>query len=195
MQMQAFHPAQPQPQYQMDPGDERLFVQFYMGAIKNEEKTVTAGHPVYDAVPFVKIMVPGDKNTMIDTIADANHKRRFAKLWDQFQSNQSQEMSGLPLREWPSITRAQAEELMHMNIVTVEQLATVADVYGTKIMGFNDLKRKANAYLEQAKDAAFAQRLSDENQALKDRVSGLEGEIKRLNELYEAMQKGVAKGK
>src|SRR5580765_3389858 len=103
--MQAFGLQQTQPEFApMDPGDERLFVQFYLGSIKNEEKSVTAGHPVFDAVPFVKIVVPGDKSTIIDTIADPTHKRRFAKMWSNFQGSLSQEMSGMPLRDWPAIT-------------------------------------------------------------------------------------------
>ena len=150
--MQAFSNAMPQEQFApMEPGDERLFVQFYLGSRQNEEKTPADGRPIFDAVPFVKIIVPGDSNTMIDTTADATHKRRFAKMWWSFEQSLSQEMSGMPLRDWPAITRAQAEELNHLNVFTVEQLATLADVYGAKIMGINDLRRKAQAYLEQAK--------------------------------------------
>lgn len=186
--MQAFQTVQ-EPIPAMEPGDERLFVQFYLGSIKNDEKSDAAGHPVFDAVPFVKILVPGDKNTMIDTIADATYKRRFAKLWSNFQQSLSQDLSGFPLRDWPAITRSQAEELNHMNVYTVEQLATLADVYGAKIMGYNDLKRKAQAYLEQARDSAFAQKIAKENQELKDRIAAQDVEIKRLSDMFEALNK------
>jgi hypothetical protein len=189
--MQAFQQPQMQPEFApMEPGDDRLFVQFYLGSIQNEEKSVAAGHPVFDAVPFVKIMVPGDKNSLIDTPADATYKRRFARLWSNFQQSLSQDISGFPLRDWPAITRSQAEELIHMNVYTVEQLATLADVYGAKIMGFNDLKRKAQAYLEQARDSAFAQKMAKENQELKDQIAANQAEIKRLSDLFEAMQAG-----
>ena len=174
----------------MDPGDEKLFVQFYMGSLRNQEKSETEGRPVFDAIPFVKILVPGDKSTLIDTIADANHKRRFAKMWQQFEMNQKQDISGTPLRDWPAITRAQADELNYLNILTVEQLATVADVYGAKIMGINDLKRKAQAYLEQAKDSAFAAKMADENAKLRAELDTQKAEIKRLSDLFESMAKG-----
>lgn len=166
-------------------GDEKLFVQFYLGSVQNMEKTEAEGHPVFDAKPFVKIMTPGDKNTVIDTTVDATHKRRWSQLWHQFENQQTQVMSGMPVREWPAITRAQAEELFHMNIYTVEQLATMADVYGSKIMGFQDLRRKAVAYVEQAKDAAYAQKMNEENAALKGRISQLEGDLKTLSERFE----------
>jgi len=188
--MQAFQTMQTNDFQQMDPGDEKLFVQFYMGSLRNQEKSETEGRPVFDAIPFVKIIVPGDKSTLIDTIADANHKRRFAKMWSQFQQNQAQDISGTPLRDWPAITRAQADELNYLNILTVEQLATVADVYGAKIMGIHDLKRKAQAYLEQAKDSAFATKMADENAALRKELETQKAEIKRLSDMFEQAVKG-----
>jgi hypothetical protein len=191
----AFQTAMPDVAPPMEPGDERLFVQFYLGSIKNEEKTLAEGRPIFDAVPFVKIVVPGDKSTIIDTLADATHKRRFARMWSNFQQSLSQEISGMPLRDWAAITRSQAEELVHMNVFTVEQLATLADVYGAKIMGFNELRRKAQAYIEQAKDTAFAQRMTKENQELRDEIAANKAELARLSEMFDRMQAGQpAKG-
>jgi hypothetical protein len=185
--MEAFQIQNDQPG-PMEPGDERLFVKFYLGSVRNEEKSLAEGRPVFDAVPFVKIMVPGDKNTIIDTFVDANYKRRFARQWNNFQQSIAQDISGTPLRDWAAITRSQAEELNHMNIFTVEQLATLADVYGAKIMGFNDLRRKAQTYLDQAKDSAFAQKMATENQELKNQIAANQTEIKRLSDLFEQMQ-------
>jgi hypothetical protein len=176
----------------MEPGDEKLFVQFYMGALRNEEKSEEEGRPIFDAVPFVKILVPGDKSTLIDTIADATHKRRFARMWQQFEQNQTQDLSGTPLRDWPAITRAQAEELNYLNVLTVEQVATLADVYGAKVMGFHDLKRKAEAFVAQAKDSAFAQKMAKQNAALKEELAAQKDEIKRLSDLFESLTAGMA---
>jgi dynactin complex subunit len=187
----AFGAAQQPNQYPpMDPGDEKLFVKFYMGALKDEEKSEAEGRPVFNSVPFVQILVPGDKNTAIDTLVNATHKRRFARAWDQFQQNQSQELSGLPIREWSAITRAQAEELAYMNVMTVEQLATLPDVYGTKIMGFNDLKRKAETFLQQAKDSALSQKMAAENEKLHAEIDRLNGEVKRLSDMFEVLRSG-----
>jgi len=193
--MQGFQQAGQQPQYQMDPGDEKLFVQFYVGARKNDEKSEEAGHPVFDSVPFVKILVPGDKNTLIDTAVTDAHKRRFARLWDQFQNNQKQELSGMPIREWPAVTRGQAEELIYLNIMTVEQLAQLADVYGSKIMGFNDLKRKAIDYVEKAKDAAYTEKLSAELAKRDLDIAALRDQVKQLSDLISARELQKAKGK
>jgi cell division protein FtsB len=169
----------------MREGDDRLFVQFYMGSVKNAAKSEEAGHPVFDDLPFVKIIVPGDKNTIIDTVADNSHKQRFARAWEQFQRNEEQIAEGWPLREWPAITRAQADELRHMNIVTVEQLANLSDVHGSKIMGYHELKRKAQTALTVAKDQSVAQKLAAQNETLKGQVAALEAQLKELSDRFD----------
>jgi hypothetical protein len=177
------------PQYNAQ-DDEKLFVKFYMGTIKNEERTAQAGHPVFDDVPFIKVLVPGARDG-IDTIADANYQRRFSTLWQQFKANLEQVHSGMPLKEWPAITRSVCEELLHMNVTTVEQLADLSDTYAQKIMGFYDLKRKAAIYLASAKDSAISQQLSEVNKAQAERITALEGEIARLSAAFEALTRGT----
>ena len=59
------------------PGDERLYVKFYMGSTPDTAGTQREGRPMFKSVPFVKILVPGDRNTVIDTFADAKYKARF----------------------------------------------------------------------------------------------------------------------
>ena len=177
-------------QPQMQDGDERLFVQFYMGSIENIAKSQEAGHPVFDERPFVKIIVPGDKNTIIDTLAEPSHKRRFARAWEQFQRNEEQIAEGWPLREWPAITRAQAEELRHLNIVTVEQLANLSDSHGSKIMGYHELKRKAQTALTVAKDQSAAQKLAAENETLKGQLAALQAQMKELSDRFDRQNAG-----
>jgi hypothetical protein len=170
------------------PGDELLFVQFYMGSMKNDEKTAEAGRPIFDSVPFVKILVPGDRNTVVNTTVDEKVKRRFARLWSQFQHNVTQTVEGTPLTEWPAITRAQADELIYLNITTVEQIAALADVYGSRIMGFQDLKRKAITYLAAAKDSALTEKLSAENANLQGQITYLQDELRKVNKRFEEME-------
>jgi cell division protein FtsB len=69
----------------------------------------------------------------------------------------------------------------------VEQLAGLADVYGSRIMGFNDLKRKAQTYLDASKDSALTEKLSAENVVLRQQVSGLQQQMVKLNERFEVL--------
>jgi hypothetical protein len=171
------------------PGDERLFVRFYNGTTQDAEATKREGRPIFKTVPFVKILVPGDRNTVIDTFAGKNYPLRFPKQWAAFQAQAAQEIEGTLLSEVPIVTRAQAEELEYFKVFTVEQLAECSDALSSKIPRFHELKRKAATYVQQAKDSAVAQKLGEENEALRSRVSGLESEIARLSQMFEAATK------
>jgi len=166
-------------------GDERLFVRFYMNSVQNVNRSKEVGHPVFDDVAFVKIMVPGDKHTVVDTKATDEHKHRFARLWAAFESKQEQITEGWPITEWAAITRAQADELAYLNIRTVEQLAGMADSLGQKIMGFQTLKAKAVAALATAKDNAASQALAEMNEKLQIQIKALQDEIARMSARYE----------
>ena len=41
-------------------GNEKLFVTFEMHPVRDEVKTAEAGHPVFEDVPFIRKVVPGD---------------------------------------------------------------------------------------------------------------------------------------
>ena len=169
-------------------GDEGLFVKFYMGTQKDEERSNEAGHPVFNDVPFVKIMVPGDKNTVIDTVADKQYQHRFARLWKQFTSQETQTHTGMPLKEWPAVTRGQVEELNYLNIHTVEQLASCADSHGQKVMNFHGLKAKAVAYLESAKDVALVQKLTETNATLQAQIDTMKAQMDEYARAFAQMQ-------
>lgn len=171
------------------PGDERLFVKFYTGTTQDAEASAREGRPIFKSVPFVKILIPGDRNTVIDTFANKQYQARFPKQWAAYQQNQGQEIQGTLLSEVPIVTRAQAEELEYFKVFTVEQLAECPDTLAAKLPQFHELKRKAKTYVDQAKDTALAQKLGEENNALKNRVSGLESEIARLSQMFEAATK------
>jgi hypothetical protein len=171
-------------------GDERLFVKFYMGTRENPFKSEEQGHPVFDNVPFVRIMVPGDKNTVVDTPATEIHKQRFSKVWERFQKMEGDAdvPPGMPIREWPMITRGQAEELAYLNCFTVEQLAAMADQHGQKIMNFHELKRKAAAFLEAAKDSSLVMRITEENERLQNQITNLEARLAENDKRFLQLQ-------
>lgn len=179
----------PQQEEMLD-GDARLFVKFYMGNRENVLKSAEAGHPVFDDVPFVRIIVPGDKNTVIDTPVRDEHKARFPQVWERFQQSNGngESLSGMPIREWSAVTRGQCEELAYLNIHTVEQLSAVSDSNGAKIMNFHELRRKALAYLEQAKDSAFTQKVIAENGKMQEQIAFLTQQIKEQGEQFKRLQ-------
>jgi hypothetical protein len=165
-------------QYAPKPGDEKLYVVFYMRTVPNGIETNKQGRPIYQEVPYVRIHVPGDKNNVIDTKVTNEHRGRFPRQWQQFERSQVQAApDGTPLAEWPIITRSQAMELRHFGVLTVEQLAAMPDGLGQgRLMGFFDLRRKAAAWLKNAADNSAAV----ENAKLKEQLADMQTQIARL---------------
>jgi hypothetical protein len=143
-------------------GDESLFVVFYMGVIKNEGKTAEQGRAIFDDVECVRIIIPGDKNTVIDRPASAQDKQRFSKQYGMFKQGMSEEeqVSGTRLTDWPFLTRAQCEEFRYLGIKTVEQLAGVRDDIVSRVPGLTQLKQHAQVWLGKTQSAAEAAKTS-----------------------------------
>lgn len=120
----------------------------------------------------------------------ARFHAHFRKFMDRNQEDYDG-VSGMPLIEWPGVTRSQAEELRFFNVMTVEHLANMTDGNASKFMGIQALKIKAIKYLEVSKVEAAAEQLTAsaarmetleqrleemavENATLKDLVQGSE---------------------
>jgi len=185
----AFEQFDDQPGRGPQPGDERLFVKFYDGLRQDKAASAVEGRPVYKTVPWVRILVPGDRNSVIDTFADDAYIARFPKQWEIYKAKQGQKIEGTPLSEAAFVSRGQVEELEYFKVFTVEQLAEVPDNLAAKVPMFHELKRKARLFVEQAKDNALAQKLGAENEALKGQVDHLTAEIARLSQMFEAATK------
>lgn len=160
--------------------DSRLYVEFYRKAIANNFKTQEAGRPVYDERDCVKIMIPGDKYSSMDTIVTEEHRRRFPKQWAQYQAGQKQAVSGTPLEVWPQATVGLVATLKAMNITTVEQLAELSDGNASHIMGNQDLRRRAKAFLEAAKGEAHNTKLEAELEKRDVEIAALKSQMDEL---------------
>ena len=163
---------------EIDPrGDEKLHVEIYMRSVQHPAKSEEAGHPVFEDVPFIKIQVPGDPTTLIDTKLRDHHKRRFARHYAHFaQFQNAAPVIGTPLAEWAAVTRSQADNMRSMGVITVEQLSELTDAQIQRVgMGGEQMRRKAQAWLKQAQEGAGAM-------ANAGRMSELEENNKRLQE-------------
>ena len=134
-------------------GDDKLFVVFYGGTRINEAKSQEAGRPVHDDVDLIKIIVPGQRDSVVAE-ATYDYQQRFPRQWAQYKANKEQTGSGTPLSELTWLTAAQIADLKAMNVHTVEQLAGISDAQAHSFMGFHGLKQRAQAYLEAAKGNA-----------------------------------------
>lgn len=111
--------------------DAQLHVEFYERQVELPDKSMRA-------VPYVRIMVPGDKTNIIDQPVRDDYKRRFQRQWLFFQMKNSEGLViGTPLSQWHKdrpleFPEGQLTELVIMKFQTVEQVAQASDTQDRK---------------------------------------------------------------
>ena len=132
---------------------------------------------------MIDIRVPGSKDNVCRkaTQRDIN---RFPRHYEAFKARISDEyLEGMPLKEWPLITRSQVEELAFINVKTVEQLSAVSDANASQIMGIYKLKEKAKEWLEAFNES---EKIRKEAAMREEELAALREEIDQLKESLKA---------
>lgn len=171
-----------------DPADARLWVKFETRPMQNEAKSTEAGRPIFEDTEWIKIMVPGDRDTEEHPVND-HDRARFAKQYAAWKATGGSEQTGTPLEAWPQITRSQVEELRFFKVFTVEQLSQVPDVLAAKFMGINALKAKAAAYLAAAEGDAPTVKLQAELSKRDEEIATLQRALKEQGDKLEQVLK------
>jgi len=172
--------------------DDRVFAQFYMHPRKDEAASLKEGRDIYEEIPYVKIIVPGDKDNIVQRPMREQDKMRFPRQWEAFERNEEAPMVGTPLSEWAFVNRSQVEELKYFGIRTVEDLANAPDSQIQKFMGINALKEKAKAFLEDSKLQAPIDKLTQENETLKAQLQDMQAQIAELSKPKRRTRKKVS---
>jgi hypothetical protein len=186
--------------------DSRLAVQFYKKSMKQEDASNEAGRPIFKEFDFVRIMIPGDNLTEIDTYAQESHKQRFPRQWAHYQNQVAgqEDVVGTPLDQWPQVTRSQAEELRGLKFYTVEAIADCSDQQLQRIgmvagMSPHNFRLKAKAFLNLANDSAEVAQRESELQALREENAKItaetEAKLSKMQEQMEALLAAVAENK
>lgn len=163
--------------------ENNLFVQFYTDALELKAESEKQGRPIFKDVAFVRIIVPGDTNNIIERVADENDKQRFPNAWAKYQNSEVQGTQGTPLEQWPQITRSLLKECKYFEIHTVEALSNISDAHVAKLgMGFGELRNKAKAWLEAAAGTAQITAQAAENEQLKQMLADLQAQINDISE-------------
>lgn len=179
------------------PGDETLAVRFYQKRVENEFLSSQEGRPVSEMRDFIRIEIPGNSLSIIDTLASDEHKKRFAMEWAQYHalSDKSQAtVQGTALEDWPALTAAQAFDLKHFKFYTVEQVANASDqqiqsigmLVGMAPFSFRD---KAKAYLAAASDSSVVQKQAEELRIREQQMQDMKDQMRQLAERLEAAER------
>jgi hypothetical protein len=169
--------------------DRALHVEFYRRAVRATALEAEAGHPVFIDEDWVRIAPPGNGLLRVDTRATAYHKQRFPRHWAVYDSNKAEleQVNGTPINQWPLLTPAIAESLRTAGFKSIEQLAAASDqqlqfVHMSAGMAPHVLRDKARAYLENAKNSAFAQKQAEELTLAKKEIESLKLQIAAIQQ-------------
>jgi hypothetical protein len=175
--------------------DSSLYVTFYKRAVEIADETAAQGRPIYRECDFVRIMIPGNSLSEIDTIAREDHKNRFPVQWARYintQGEASQEQ-GTPITEWPLVSVSQAEELRGLKFYTVESIANASDLAVQKIgmaagMSPYEFRNKAKAFLNLANETAEASKKDEQITHLQEENAKIRAETDaKLAQMQEQM--------
>jgi len=177
-----------------------LAVRFYSKEVQNDFLTNKEGRPISFMADFVRIEIPGNQTSIIDTFVNNTHKTRFPTQWAIYLNekadgnNNPDNVQGTLLRDWPILNAAQATELKHFKFYTVEQIANASDqqimaIGMTAGMSPLALRDKAQAFLENAKDSSFAQKQAEEIKLREQEIADLKDQMARLAKMVEEKAK------
>jgi hypothetical protein len=170
-------------------GDEGLIAEFFPQAVQHNHRSSLEGRPIFETFPFVRILIPGDKHSIVERKATDADKQRFPRQWGAFQAGQAPVETGTPIEQWPALTVSQVAEFKALHIRTVEHLAGLSDGNISKLgPGGRGLVEKAKAFLATARDTAEAQRLAGENEHLKSEIAALKEQVAQLASKLEVQE-------
>lgn len=183
--------------------DSRLAVTFYKRSVKQEDESIAAGRPIFKEFDFVRICVPGDNLTEIDTYAQESHKARFPRQWAHYMNQTAghEQIVGTPIEEWTLISRSQAEELKGIKFRTVEDVANCSDLQLQRIgmiagMSPHGFREKAKQFLNLASETAEVAQKEAEMQALREENAKIKAEtdakLAKMEEQMSALLAAVA---
>lgn len=181
-----------------------LAVRFYSKELQNDFLTNKEGRPISYMADFVRIEIPGNQLSIIDTFVNNSHKSQFPTQWAMYLNEKADgnhnpdNVQGTLLRDWPILNAAQATELKHFKFYTVEQVANASDqqlmaIGMTAGMSPLALRDKAQAFLENAKDSSFAQKQAEELKIRDQQINDLKAQMERMAKMIEEKAKSDAK--
>ncbi|MGE3874293.1 MAG: hypothetical protein AB7F74_15185 [Parvibaculaceae bacterium] len=174
-----------------DPAATRhLHIEFRTVAVENRAKSLKEGRPIFDQQEQVFIRFAGD--TKKELVAPAHEKcmrdpatglwvsyaQVYHRHYEAFKSGEAAIGEGTPVEELPFLDTARRAELKALHIHTAEALAGLEGPNLSRLGMFGrELKEKARAYIDKARDSALEIRLAAENAALTQRIAALETQL------------------
>lgn len=149
-----------------------------------------AGRPIFVDREFIRIIVPGDKDNMPVRQVRPSDVEAYRERYNRFKAGLSQVTTGTPLEMLPGISKAQAKELAHFHVRTVEQLAAISDGNLQNIGPYMVLRQKAKDWLSAAKGAAPVEEARAETQRLREELAVMRRQMAEMAEAQTEVRRG-----
>lgn len=176
------------------------FVSFETRPEEDRQASIEAGHYVSKDVDYALVTPAGSKDRVERAVTDwfpyllrQVEENRFPQTWydafkakyDHWKKGQEVPLSGTSVRMWNVLSPAQYKNLLDLHILTVEDLAAANEEALARLgMGARDLQRRAREWLKASGDVGKVSEQSAallaENEALKERMKTLEGQVTAL---------------
>lgn len=168
--------------------DKNLNVTFSMEPHYNSTKSAAEGRPIYDEREYVKIQVPGDKDSVPHRPVTEIDRRRFSEKYAAFKAGRSQDLSGTPLTAVAWMSKSRVKELEYFGVRTLEQLANLGDEVAQKFMGINTLRAHARDHLAAAAETAPLISMRTELESKENEIAALKNAIAEQGQALQQMQ-------
>lgn len=202
--------ADTDPQYKTQDGSQ---LRIWQDAAQNNFWSEKKGAPVFDEVTYVEVISAGSASSspvfevrrVLNEYAAALDPENKIILGTQYAQYKNQiedflkegdadgKLSGIPLKEWPEISRTLVASLRASNIFTVEALAALPD-NKLQAVGLDGRtwRAKAQAYLKVAEDAASATAFAAEAERLRADLLDKDAQLVAMNAQIEALTAQMA---
>jgi hypothetical protein len=140
----------------------KMAVFFHAVQVRNNIKSDAEKRPIFEERIFIKKLVPGDSTLVVDRPMREQDMEDHPIEWARYEQKKEQKVAGTPIDAWMAISETQKAEFKALNIFTIDQFANLPDVAGDKIMGFNDLRSKARAFIMVAQDSQMMDKIRAE---------------------------------
>jgi len=162
----------------------KMAVFFHTVQIRNNYKSDLEKRPIFEERIYLKKLVPGDSTLVVDRPMRESDMEEFPIEWARFEQKKEQKSDGTPIEAWAAISDTQKAEFRALNIFTIDQFAKLPDSAGDKIMGFNELRGKAQAFIGAAQDSQLMDKIRAETD---EKLKAQEVEMAALRAMIEEL--------
>ena len=188
--------------------DRPAYVQFEARAIEDKRASLKAGHFVSKDVVYALVTPPYSRDRF-EQVADKwlarkeldvkkgripqQHLDMWKRAYDNYKKGQEEPLDGTNIKDWNILSPAQCLNLISSGCRTIEDLAQCNDEGIRRIgRGGVDLKKKARAWLQAAKDhgplITQVSALQKENEQLKGTIDSIQDQVVLLTRQLDAKE-------